>query len=47
MQKKYTSPTLICYGTVEQLTKRSLDETLNMGTAIAHQFGLFASFEGL
>jgi hypothetical protein len=47
MQKQYTSPTLIRYGTVEQLTKRSLDETLNMSQAIAHQFGLFASFEGL
>jgi hypothetical protein len=47
MQKKYNHPTLIRYGTVEQLTKRSPDETLNMSTAIAHQFGLFASFEGL
>jgi hypothetical protein len=47
MQKQYGHPTLTRYGTVEQLTKRSLDETLNMGQAIARQFGLFASFEGL
>jgi hypothetical protein len=47
MQKQYGHPTLTRYGAVEQLTKRSLDEILNMSTAIAHQFGLFASFEGL
>jgi hypothetical protein len=47
MKKQYGHPTLTRYGTVEQLTARSLDETLNMSLAIAHQFGLFASFEGL
>jgi hypothetical protein len=34
MQKQYSHPALTRYGTVEQLTKRSLDEILNMSQAI-------------
>lgn len=47
--KKYKTPTLIKYGSLEQLTEISITETQQLNRLIegVSSLGLFASMEGL